>query len=69
MRALQGELILDRGQHPWDSAQTAAFLQLVKTDGFYHLQLPARPGGEGAPRVAASIRARCLLRDQFEVAP
>lgn len=62
---MQGQLTLHRD--PWDSAQLAAFLQLVKTDGFYHLQLPARLDVEGPPHVAASIRARCLVKDQFEV--
>lgn len=56
-------------REPWDGAQLAAFLQLVKTDGFYHLQLPARPGDEESPRVAASLRARCLVKDHFEVPP
>ena len=53
----------------WDSAQLAAFLQLVKTDGFYHLQLPARLSDSGSPHVAASLRARCLVKDHFEVPP
>ena len=40
---------------------------MVEADGFYHLRLLSRPSDPDSPHVMASLRARCLVKDKFEV--
>jgi hypothetical protein len=64
---VQGTLTLHREQ--WTEPHLAAFQRLVDADDFYRLRLPSRPDEPESPPVVASVRARCLVKDGFQVRP